>query len=105
MFLSCVKLLGVPTCRVLFCPKLLGDYNSQCILNTPLIWRDWFIIFLKHASAFGDPVSLYIFNTPFYVAKEQRPEGAGDPQDHGTRDQRTRGPKDQGDQRTRRPGA
>ena len=87
--LRCVKLLGITMRRVL---QLLGDLrfagfcvvSSFCrfqlarycfapsywgiLLKTPLIWRDRFIIFLKHAHSFGDPASSCIFNTPFHVA-------------------------------------
>ena len=39
---------GTTTCRVLFCPKQLGNYNLQS--------ESGFIALLKEASSFGDPV-------------------------------------------------
>ena len=49
--------------RYCFAPSYWG-----IMLKTPLIWRDRFIIFLKHAPSFGDPASSCILNTPFHVA-------------------------------------
>ena len=49
--------------RHCFAPSYFG-----IMLKTPLIWRDRFIIFLKHAPSFGDRASSCIFNTPFHVA-------------------------------------
>ena len=39
--------------RYCFAPSYWG-----IMLKTPLIWRDRFIIFLKHAPSFGDPASI-----------------------------------------------
>ena len=49
--------------RYCFAPSYWGIMSK-----TPLIWRDRFIIFLKHAPSFGDPASSCILNTPFHVA-------------------------------------
>ena len=47
---------GITTCKVLYCPKLLGDYN--------LHGRFRFVVFLKHAKSVLDCGSSHILSTP-----------------------------------------
>ena len=58
-----------------FCKFQLAGYcvapsywGIMLIVKDALIWRDRFIIVLKHAPSFGDPASSCISNTPFHVA-------------------------------------
>ena len=46
-FALCEAIRGVPTCRVLFCPKLLGDYHLKAPVLICLVSSWWGITICK----------------------------------------------------------